>query len=61
MDYTTSVFSNESNLRDASRRDELQKKLGVKVDDSKPVLFQLISSLSSGGVTNKENQYRRPN
>jgi len=56
MDYTMSVFSHESNLKDAAKRDELLKNLGIKGDNTKPVLFQIINALKSQTATNKENQ-----
>jgi len=49
MDYTTSVFAHESNLKDPSKRDDLQKKLGVRSEGNKPVLFHIINALLSGG------------
>lgn len=58
MDYTQSVFSHESNLKDALKRDDLKKELGVRGEGNKPVLFHIISALvSGGGITspNKEN------
>ena len=51
-----SVFSHESNLKDAAKRDELLKNLGIKGDNTKPVLFQIINALKSQTATNKENQ-----
>jgi len=60
MDYTQSVFSHESNLKDALKRDDLKKELGVRGEGNKPVLFHIISALvSGGGITspNKENLY----
>jgi len=69
MDYTQSVFGNEANLQNPASRDELQKKLGVKGDANKPVLFHIISALLAGGgsigasapstgvTINKENQH----
>jgi len=58
MDYTSSIFTHESNLKDAAKREELQKRLGLKQDANKPVLFQIINSLSGEGSShspNKEN------
>jgi len=57
MDYTSSVFTHESNLKDASKRDELQRKLGLRSENNKPVLFQLINALTQQSSTDKENQY----
>ena len=63
MDYTTSVFAHESNLKDPSKRDDLQKKLGVRSEGNKPVLFHIINALLSGGglgagvSSDKENLY----
>lgn len=57
MDYTSSVFTHESNLKDASKRDDLQRKLGLRSENNKPVLFQLINALTQQSSTDKENQY----
>jgi len=49
MDYTISVFTHESNLKDPALRDELSKKIGLnKSDNNKPLLFSLLSALLSG-------------
>lgn len=56
MEYSLSVFTHEANLKDAAKREELQGKLGLKPDASKPVLFHLINSLLSDSNHSKENQ-----
>jgi len=57
MDYTMSVFSHESNLKEAAKRDELLKNLGIKGENNKPALFQIINALKNPSALNKENQY----
>jgi hypothetical protein len=56
MDYTLSVFTHESNLKDTTGRDDLQKRLGVKGDNNKPLLFHIINALVHEGSPGKENQ-----
>lgn len=50
MDYTHSIFASESNLQDAARKDDLLRKLGVKGDTTKPVLFHILNALQRGDL-----------
>ena len=58
MDYTLSVFKHEANLKNYDKREALAKKLGVKLDANKPILFQMTSNYLSGdfsSVASKNN------
>jgi hypothetical protein len=60
MDYTSSVFSHEANLKAPASKEVLAKKIGIAhPDNSKPLLFQIIQSALNGETVfksdNKEN------
>jgi hypothetical protein len=48
MDYSNSVFSSESNLKEDVDRRELSRKLGVRESREKPVLLQALEALKQG-------------
>ena len=51
MDYTSSIFVHEGNLKDPATRSELAKKLNIAdANDREPILFQMIKALTSGNV-----------
>ena len=48
MDYTNSVFSQESNLKEEIDKGELYKKLKLKENNEKPIFLQIIDSFKKG-------------
>ena len=57
MDYTSSIFVHEGNLKDPSPKSELAKKLNLgDYNEKEPILFQMIKALTSGNV--KPQRYR---
>ncbi len=51
MDYTSSIFVHEGNLKDPASKSELAKKLNLgDVNEKEPILFQMIRALTSGNI-----------